>query len=151
MLTPYDANRAPPMNAERKRLVQRTWEMVARDGDRAATLFYDRLFEIDSPARGMFAQTDMVAQRTKFVVMMSEIVARLDLPADLVPSLSSLGRRHREYGVRQIDYDRVREALFGVLAARLGEAFTADVRDAWEEAYALTASVMMRGAERETQ
>jgi hemoglobin-like flavoprotein len=139
------------MNAERKRLVQQTWEMVARDHDRTATVFYDRLFEIDAPARAMFGQTDMAAQRMKFVAMMSDIVARLDLPAALIPSLSSLGRRHREYGVRQIDYDRVREALFGALAAGLGDTFTPDVRDAWEEAYALTASVMMRGAERGTE
>jgi hemoglobin-like flavoprotein len=98
----------------------------------------------------MFAKTDMAAQRTKFVAMMSDIVAHLDLPDALIPSLSSLGRRHREYGVRQIDYDRVREALFGALAAGLGDTFTPDVRDAWEEAYALTASVMMRGSERGT-
>ena len=101
------------MNAERKRLVQQTWEMVARDHRQTATVFYDRLFEIDAPARVMFAQTDMAAQRTKFVAMMGDIVAHLDLPAALIPSLSSLGRRHREYGVRQIDYDRVREAPFG--------------------------------------
>jgi hemoglobin-like flavoprotein len=40
----------------------------------------------------------------------------------------------------------VREALFAALAGELNAEFTDDVRDAWEEAYALTAAVMKRGA-----
>lgn len=135
------------MNAERKRLVQHSWEAMASDHDRTAVAFYERLFEIDAPARSMFSQTDMVAQRVKFVDMIGDIVRNLDHPAELIPSLSALGRRHRGYGVRPIDYDRVREALFAALAAGLGEGFTSELRDAWEEAYALTAAVMKRGAD----
>jgi nitric oxide dioxygenase len=135
------------MNAERKRLVQHSWEAIAHDHDRTVIAFYERLFENYPAARTMFAQTDMVAQRAKFISMMGDIVRNLDMPAELIPTVSALGRRHRDYGVRPIDYDRVREALFGALAAGLGEAFTPDVRDAWEEAYTLTAAVMNRGAE----
>ena len=134
------------MNAERKRLVQQSWESISRDHDRVAIAFYDRLFEIDAAARSLFAKTDMIEQRVKFVVMLGEIVRNLDLPEELIPSVSALGRRHRDYGVREIDYDRVREALFGALAAEVGEGFTDELRDAWEEAYALTAGVMKRGA-----
>jgi hemoglobin-like flavoprotein len=135
-----------PMNAQRKRLVQDSWEAISRERDRTAAAFYERLFEIDASARAMFAKTDMVAQRVKFVVMLGDIVRNLDLPEELIPSLAALGRRHGEYGVRAIDYDRVREALFGALASELGDQFTDELRDAWEEAYALTASVMLRGA-----
>jgi hemoglobin-like flavoprotein len=134
------------MNAERKRLVQESWEAIAPEHDRVATRFYERLFEIQPSARGLFAKTDMIEQRAKFVIMLGEIVRNLHLPEDLIPSLSALGRRHVDYGVRAIDYDRVREALFGALAEELADRFTDDVRDAWEEAYALTAGVMQRGA-----
>jgi hemoglobin-like flavoprotein len=51
------------MNAERKRLVQETWEAIARNHDRIAVAFYDRLFEIDPAAHTLFAQTNMPAQR----------------------------------------------------------------------------------------
>ncbi len=61
--------------------------------------------------------------------------------------LVALGRRHRDYGVREADYDRVREALLGAIANVIGDSFTRDVRSAWEEAYALTASVMKRAGE----
>jgi len=134
------------MNAERKRLVLESWEAMGRNHDQVAVAFYDRLFEIDAGARSLFAETNMVAQRGKFVQMMGEIVRNLDLPKELIPTVSALGRRHVEYGVRDADYDRVREALFAALAAELGAAFTDEVRDAWEEAYALTAAVMKRGA-----
>jgi hemoglobin-like flavoprotein len=134
------------MNAERKRLVLESWEAIARNHDGVAVAFYDRLFEIDAGARSLFAKTDMVAQRTKFVQMLGDIVRNLDLPRELIPTVSALGRRHVDYGVRDADYDRVREALFAAIAAEIGPGFTDEVRDAWEEAYALTAAVMKRGA-----
>ena len=134
------------MNAERKRLVLESWEAIGRDHDHVAVAFYDRLFEIDAGARSLFAKTEMVAQRSKFVQMLGDIVRNLDLPRDLIPTVSALGRRHVEYGVRDADYDRVREALFAALAVELGAGFTDEVRDAWEEAYALTAALMKRGA-----
>jgi hemoglobin-like flavoprotein len=136
------------MNAERKRLVQQSWESVSREHDRLVVAFYDRLFEIDPVARSLFAKTNMITQRAKFIEMLGEIVRNLDLPGDLIPTISALGRRHVDYGVREIDYDRVREALFGALEATLGNAFTDELRDAWEEAYALTAGVMKRGAKK---
>jgi hemoglobin-like flavoprotein len=135
------------MNAERKRLIQGSWDSIARDHDRIAVAFYDRLFEIDVPARAMFAQVDMSEQRTKFLVMLGEIVKHLDLPESLIPALRALGQRHRDYGVRPIDYDRVREALFAALAGELGDGFTVEVREAWEEAYALISSVMQRAGQ----
>ena len=136
------------MNAERKRLVLESWDSVSREHDRIVSAFYDRLFEIDPVARLLFSKTNMVSQRAKFIDMLSEIVRNLDLPGDLIPAISALGRRHVDYGVREIDYDRVREALFSALETTLGDSFTDELRDAWEEAYALTAGVMKRGARR---
>jgi len=134
------------MNAERKRLVQQSWQSISRDHDRLVIAFYQRLFEIDPAAPALFAQTDMVAQRGKFLTMLGDIVRNLDMPQELIPTVSALGRRHVDYGVRDIDYDRVREALFAALAGEVGDRFTDELRDAWEEAYALTVSVMKRGA-----
>jgi hemoglobin-like flavoprotein len=134
------------MNAERKRLVQQSWEAIARDHDRIAVAFYERLFQIDSAAPKLFAGTNMVEQRVKFVDMLSEIVRNLDMPQGLIPQVSALGRRHVDYGVHDSDYDRVREALFEAIALELGPTFSDDLRDAWEEAYALTAGVMKRAS-----
>ena len=134
------------MTPEVKKLVQESWEAIVGNHDRVAVAFYDRLFEIDEGARTLFAKTNMVGQRWKFVQMLGEIVSNLDMPRELIPTVSALGRRHVDYGVRDADYDRVREALFAALASEVGPGFTDEVRDAWEEAYALTAAVMKRGA-----
>jgi hypothetical protein len=76
------------MNAERKRLVLESWEAIGRNHDGVAVAFYDRLFEIDSGARALFAKTNMVAQRAKFVQMLGDIVRNLDLPRELIPTVS---------------------------------------------------------------
>jgi hemoglobin-like flavoprotein len=41
----------------------------------------------------------------------------------------------------------VRESLFGALAGELGDGFTDELREAWEEAYALISSVMQRAGQ----
>jgi hemoglobin-like flavoprotein len=135
------------MNADRKRLVKESWQSVAADHDRIASAFYERLFEIAPHTRELFARTNMVEQRVKVTTMLGDIAANLDHLEELIPIVGALGRRHRGYGVQDPDYDRVREALLGAIAAALGDAFTREVRSAWEEAYALTASVMKRAGE----
>ena len=135
------------MNTERKRLVLESWQSLANHHDRVATAFYERLFEIAPHGRALFARTNMEAQRVKVIAMLGEIVRNLDQPDALIPSVGALGRRHVGYGVQDADYDLVREALLGAIGAALGDAFTREVRSAWEETYALTASVMKRAGE----
>jgi hemoglobin-like flavoprotein len=135
------------MNTERKRLVLESWQSLADHHDRVAAAFYERLFEIAPHGRAMFARTNMEAQRMKVVAMLGEIVRNLDQPDALIPSVGALGRRHVGYGVQGADYDLVREALLGAIGSALGDAFTREVRSAWEETYALTASVMKRAGE----
>jgi hemoglobin-like flavoprotein len=132
------------MTPERKRLVFDSWQRLAPDHDRIATAFYDRLFEIDPHARTLFVRTNMTEQRAKVIAMLTDIVRNLDHLDKLFPVVIGLGRRHKDYGVEDRDYDRVREALLGAIGAALGDDFTPDVRDAWEETYALTAGVMKR-------
>jgi hemoglobin-like flavoprotein len=135
------------MNAERKRLVHDSWQSLSARHARVAMLFYERLFEIAPHARNLFVRTNMADQRVKVVRMLSDIVENLDHLDLLIPSIAALGRRHQGYGVKDEDYDRVREALLGAIGNTLGDAFTPEVQSAWEEAYALTAAVMKRGGE----
>ncbi|TIS32963.1 globin domain-containing protein, partial [Mesorhizobium sp.] len=50
------------------------------------------------------------------------------------------------YGVEERHYPIVGQALIETLAAGLGTAFTPAVREAWEAAYGLLASVMIAAA-----
>lgn len=136
------------MRSETERIVRESWARFEPVAERSAPYFYEKLFELDPGARPLFAHTDMEAQQRKLMQMFAEIVRILDQPEALVREVSDLGRRHVRYGVRDDEYDSVGAALLWTLECGLGPAFTAEVRDAWTEAYLLVAALARRGASR---
>jgi hemoglobin-like flavoprotein len=134
------------MDASRKTLVQQSWRSVEPIADAAATLFYARLFQLDPDLRKLFHSTDFQEQKRKLMQTLALVVGGLDHMDTIGPSLEALGRRHEGYGVRDSHYATVGEALLWTLAQGLGDAFTPQVRAAWEETYGLVAAVMRRPA-----
>ena len=55
------------MQQEQREIVQQTWKQLVPIADTAATLFYQRLFEIDPSTRPLFSGTDMPEQRRKLM------------------------------------------------------------------------------------
>ena len=133
------------MSPEQKRLVKETWLQVTPIADRAALLFYGRLFEIDATTPSLFLAADMAEQRRKLIQALAVVVQGLDHLEALVPTLADLGRRHARYGVTDGQYVTVGAALLWTLERGLGSAWTPDVKAAWSDAYGLVAGVM-RGA-----
>jgi len=134
------------MTGEQRTLVRETWLRCQPTLRQAGAQFYERLFALDPGARRLFADTDMAAQQRKLVGMLTEIVAQLDRPESLVPNVSALGRQHVHFGVKEADYETVGTALLWTIEQGLGDAFTPAVREAWNEAYLLVATLMRRGA-----
>jgi hemoglobin-like flavoprotein len=66
---------------------------------------------------------------------------------DLVVVLKDLGKKHVRYGVLEAHYPVVGGALIGTLTDALGEAFTPEVKAAWEEIWGVISSTMIAGAE----
>jgi hemoglobin-like flavoprotein len=66
-----------------------------------------------------------------------------------VPVVEDLGRRHAAYGVTDDHYDTVGAALLWTLEKGLGDAFTAEAREAWTTVYGLLASTMKNAAARQ--
>ena len=125
-----------------ERLVQSTWAKVVPIADAAATLFYDRLFEIDPTTRPLFRGTDLAEQRRRLLQVLSVAIAGLDNLDGLVPTVEALGRRHAGYGVKDQHYDSVGAALLWTLERGLGEAWNAEAAAAWTEVYGILATVM---------
>jgi hemoglobin-like flavoprotein len=130
-------------------LIRTSWTAVEPIGDRAATLFYDRLFALDPTIERLFRGTDMARQKTVLMQTLTVVVKSLDRLDQLVPAIEALGRRHAGYGVRAAHFDTVGEALLWTLGQGLGDGFTPELRDAWVEAYTTLASVMIGTAEGE--
>jgi hemoglobin-like flavoprotein len=126
-------------------LVQNSWQQVVPITDRAAILFYGRLFELDPSLSGLF-HGDMTEQGRKLTTMIDTAVNGLSDLERIVPTVQNLGRRHQMYGVRDQHYDTVAAALLWTLERGLGAAFTPDVRTAWTTTYAVLATTMKNAA-----
>ena len=122
------------MTSEQTTLVQTSFAKVAPIADTAATLFYDRLFELNPSLRGLFNE-DLREQRMKLMAMLTTAVNNLPQWEAVAPHVKQLGLRHIGYGVKPADYDTVGIALIDTLEKGLGEAFTPPVRDAWIACY----------------
>ena len=108
-------------------------------------LFYDRLFQLDPSLRQMFHNT-REEQARKLAHVLKVVVNGLTRPEQILPAVEQLGRRHVNYGVRQQHYATVGAALLWTLQAGLGEKFTAEVREAWANAYLFLSSTMQKAA-----
>lgn len=127
-------------------LVQSSFAKVKPIADKAATLFYDRLFELQPSFRPLFKQGEMKNQERKLMDTLAIAVEGLRRPEKIIPVVQNLGRRHVGYGVKAEYYDVVGEALLWALAQGLGEEFTTPVRKAWEEAFLFLSEIMKEAA-----
>lgn len=133
------------MTPQQKQRVQESWAHVVPIAEQAATLFYDRLFEVDPTIRKLFDRVSMSVQRAKLTAFLDGAVSSLDRLDDVLPKVEALGRRHAGYGVLDSHYDSVGAALLWTLKQGLGDAWDAETEEAWTAAYTVLSSTM-RGA-----
>jgi hemoglobin-like flavoprotein len=139
-------SRSPSVTPRQQTIIRESWAQVAPIAAAAATIFYDRLFELDPSLRRLFSRTDMAGQRRNLMQTLGVVVASIDRLESIVPAVEALGRRHAGYGVEAAHFETVGQALLDTLAVGLGEGFTAEVRDAWATAYGILAGVMQSAA-----
>lgn len=132
------------MTPEQARLVTTTWNQVAPIADTAATLFYDKLFELDPGLRPLFP-SDLSEQKKKLMMTLGFAIGSLSRPDSLLPALRQLGKRHAGYGVKDEHFATVGAALLWTLEQGLGEAWTPETAEAWTTVYGVVASTMKEG------
>jgi hemoglobin-like flavoprotein len=123
-------------------MVQSTWRAVLPVGDTFAELFYGRLFALEPQLRRLF-RDDMVEQGRNLTAMLSVATANIAKPEKISVALRQLGRRHAAYGVEPRHFVTVEDALVFALEHALIDVFTAEVKAAWQAAYALLSSAML--------
>jgi hemoglobin-like flavoprotein len=124
-------------------LIRANWADVEPIADAAATLFYDRLFQLDPRLTDLFRHTDMARQGKMLMQTLAVVVKSLDRLDQILPAVEALGRRHAGYRVEDRDYDTVGAALLWTLEEGLGPTFTPAAREAWATAYGTLAAVMI--------
>lgn len=138
-----------PVSAKDKALVQETFALVAPIADKAAEIFYSKLFELDPELKPLF-KGDITEQGKKLMSMLAAAVKGLDDLGALVPVVQDLGKRHVGYGVKDEHYDTVAAALLSTLEAGLGDAWNDDVKTAWTNVYVVLATTMKDAAAEST-
>jgi hemoglobin-like flavoprotein len=124
-----------------KLLVTESFAKVAPISDKAAELFYNRLWEIDPETRALFKSTDMREQGRKLMQTLATAVGALHNLDAIVPVVQQLGKRHIAYGVKKEQYDTVGQALIWTLEQGLGADFTPETKEAWVKVYGVLANV----------
>jgi hemoglobin-like flavoprotein len=108
--------------------------------------FYEILFDRYPQARPLFGRNSRANQAE---MLQSALVAVLDHLEDaswLKGTLTSMGRKHVEYGVTEEMYDWVGASLLATLAEIAGTAWTPKLEAAWTDAFGAIAGLMKSGA-----
>ena len=134
------------MTPTEQQLVRSSWAAIEPIADEAATLFYDRLFELDPRLKALFRDADMERQRMVLMQSLAVVVRNIDRLDQIIPEVEALGRRHAGYGVRADHYQTVGLALLWTVKQGLGDAFTEQTGHAWADAYRRVSSAMIEAA-----
>ena len=133
------------MTPDQVRLVQESFAKLVPIADQAASMFYERLFEIAPQVRTMFPP-DMAEQQRKLMATLTIVVGGLSNLESILPAASSLATRHVAYGARPEHYPVVGAALLWTLEQGLGKEWNEEVADAWTAAYAMVSDFMIKQA-----
>jgi nitric oxide dioxygenase len=127
------------------KIVQDSFAKVAPISEKAAELFYGRLFEIAPQVRAMFPD-DMTEQRKKLMATLAIVVNGLNNLDTILPAASALAKRHVSYGAEAAHYPVVGQALLWTLEQGLGPSWTPEVAAAWTGAYTTLSEFMISEA-----
>ena len=133
------------MTPQQVNQVQASFIKVVPIANRAAALFYGRLFETAPETRAL-SRGDIDAQGRKLMSALATVVNSLGDFKAIVPVARDLAKRHVTYGVRREHYSLAGSALLWTLEQGLADEFTPALRAAWEAASSALSEVMIASA-----
>ncbi len=125
--------------------IQASFAKVMPISEQAASMFYDRLFEVAPSTKTLF-KGDMREQGRKLMATLAFVVNGLGKPETVMPAAVALAQRHVSYGVKASDYRAVGEALLWTLERGLGPEWTPALAASWEGAYTALSGAMIKAA-----
>ncbi len=125
-------------------LLAESFDLVRPQKEAFAKTFYSHLFSAYPQTVYLFKEADMKQQEASLVAALATVISLLK-KADhdqFVSVVQTLGKRHQGYGVKWEHYWMVGNVLLRTLADFLGNRWTADLNDAWAEAYQAIVGLM---------
>ena len=127
-------------------LLRDHFETLRPQGDAMVERFYSILFTRRPEIQKMFGKVNMEEQRKKFFSTLDELIRHLEQPDKTMSDLLVLGNSHVDYGVTPDQYAPVCDALIEAMKQTAGPSWTAEIDQAWRNAYAAVAEIMKKGA-----
>ncbi|MBN3521302.1 2Fe-2S iron-sulfur cluster binding domain-containing protein [Algoriphagus lutimaris] len=121
--------------------LQASLPIMMENPEEFASIFYDKVFEIDPNAKSLF-RNNMTDQGRLLTHMLGGIIYSLSRPEHLVTGLQRLGENHVKYGVQATHYPVVKEALLYTINKTLGGNNTEKCMNAWNSALDFVMDVM---------
>ena len=131
------------MNIE---ILETTFNLIRPESKRFAHLFYNNLFFKYPETKSLFANISIAEQENKLMVSLVLIIDNLRDLTYLKKMLINLGERHLKYEVVSKHYQLVGEVLLATLEDYLKSHWTAEVKQAWTDAYEIIVDLMLEGA-----
>jgi len=127
--------------------LETSFDQIAPRGDELMDVFYARLFAAAPSVKPLFAGTDL--RRQKAMLLAALVLLRRSLRDldSVTPALRELGARHVRYGAQPAHYPVVGQVLISSMVQVAGDTWTAEYEQAWTEAFAIVADVMLQGAQ----
>lgn len=125
-------------------LIQSSWQTIQPLAEQGGELFYKKLFASEPLVRHLF-KSDLKEQAAKFTAMLNYIINNLDREEMIARDIHKLGSRHNGYGAQPEHYTVVGECLLLTIAEGSGNAWTNELRNAWQEMLNWIFEEMIRG------
>ncbi len=130
------------MNKTQISLVQESYNLIKGREHEFGITFYNTLF-YNAPSVKRLFKNDINSQVEKLMSTLSIAINNLNNLDSLVPVLSSLGKRHINYGVKPEDYLSVSSSLIETFESFLGDRFSKKYKEAWKVLLKTVSSVMI--------
>ncbi|MCK5728697.1 MAG: hypothetical protein KAH08_05695 [Methylococcales bacterium] len=131
------------MKTQNRLLVKTCLDQLNSQTETLSRIFYKELFQLDRQLKTVFSGSVVFLNR-KFTNMLSTLknVKHLEKIED---SISKMGERHiRQYGAEIQHFPLMKKALLNTLSVHLGEAYTPELKEAFDDVFDDVAAIMQR-------
>ena len=134
------------MNENTKSIIKATAPVIKEKGEEITTAMYKILFERNPELKELFkdAQPD---QYKKLAQAVYAYAANIDNLGALGKGIETISQAHVKTKIKPEHYPLVGGALLSAIEEVLGEAASADIMNAWKEAYFFLADVLIKREE----
>jgi hemoglobin-like flavoprotein len=127
-------------------LLRSSFELVVEREPMLTARFYEVLFERYPQVRALFHRRPPEVQQLMLQQALVAVLDHIEEAEWLEDTLRGMGAQHVEYGVTDEMYDWVSESLLATIAESAGDAWDAELSEAWTAALGAITGIMKAGA-----